>query len=197
MLKKITVVLCIFILSESCGQTKFNIISDPSKRLKILGVSILPPQEQGWHILYLSAYQLTIKKEIPDRDETYVVQVSLYKLSDIESEQEFLNIVSKGRANEPETGRFKVLQNREEMFHGREGYCMRFHTFSEDRSALLKSYKKVKMTLEMFGYHCQHPKNKNVGVIFEYSHRYYSGERNPNFEKQAENFLSQIKFIDF
>jgi len=54
------------------------------------------------------------------------------------------------------------------------------------------------MILEEFGYLCQHPKNKRIGVRMEYSHHHLQGRYNePGLETKAKAFLDHVQFTDF
>jgi hypothetical protein len=179
MVSKFKFVVMLLLLS-SCAHNLSQII-DTSKRIDISGVSVLPPQETNWHILTLSSFQLTLGKQGQQPGESYVTVASTYKLPDLTTEDDFLKKVSEGRASRPQTGRFESIKNDETLAQGRETLCMRYNTVSQDNAARVNGEKKV-MILEMVGYHCQHPKNKHIGVNFEYSHRHYSGNNDPAIE---------------
>ena len=132
----------------------------------------------------------------PQPDATYVASVILYKLPDVDSEAQFLKLISERRLSEPDTGRFRIVKNAEEISHRSEVYCVKYHTISEDHAARTSSGV-GSMLSEMMGYHCQHPKNKNVGVNFQYSHRHYPGDEDPLIGKKAAEFLEDVKFIAF
>jgi hypothetical protein len=188
--------LAVLLVLTSCAQQGFHRISDPSTRVDVSGVSVLPPQEPDWQILQRSTFQLALGKRGPQPDATYIASVILYKLPDVDSEVQFLKLISERRLSEPDTGRFRIVKNAEEMSHHSEVYCVKYHTISEDQAARTSSGPRS-MLSEMRGYHCQHPKNKNVGVNFQYSHRHYPGDEDPLIEKKAAEFLGDVKFIAF
>ncbi|TMH43579.1 MAG: hypothetical protein E6H59_07790 [Betaproteobacteria bacterium] len=194
-MKSVLALAALLVLS-SCAQQGFHRISDPSTRVDVSGVSVLPPQEPGWQILQRSTFQLALGKRGPQPDATYVASVILYKLPDVDSEAQFLKLISERRLSEPDTGRFRIVKNAEEISHRSEVYCVKYHTISEDHAARTSSGV-GSMLSEMMGYHCQHPKNKNVGVNFQYSHRHYPGDEDPLIGKKAAEFLEDVKFIAF
>ncbi|HTP66766.1 MAG TPA: hypothetical protein VMJ66_15345 [Geobacteraceae bacterium] len=195
-MKKCLVVF-FFLLLSSCVYQRYPGIADPSIRINnVSGVSVLPPQEQGWLIPQMSLYQLTFIKQGVKQDSTYVAQVVLFKLASFESEQSFLQYVSQGRAAGPDTGRFETLKNKEEIFRGREVICVKYGSVSVDKASKTQSAVRT-MIMETTGYCCQHPKNKNIGVDFGYSYRHYPGDEDADFEKKAHEFLEQIRFTDF
>jgi hypothetical protein len=184
------------LLLVSCAQQGFQRIYDPSARIDISGVSVAPPQDPGWQILQRSTLQLVLGKQGPQPDATYMVLVVLYRLPDLNSETEFLKFISEQRLSAPETGRFRIVKNVEEISRGRGAYCVSYHTISEDYAARTSSGVRS-MLSEMMGYHCQHPKNKNVGVNFQYSHRHYPGNEDSFLEKKATEVLEEVRFIAF
>jgi hypothetical protein len=185
------------LLLVSCAHQMYPGVADPSVRINnVSGVSVLPPQDQGWPIPHRSLYELGLIKRGDKPDSTYAARVKLFQLPKIDSAEQYLKYVSEGRAAEPATGRFKITQNKEEIYSGREGYCVRYHSVSEDKAAKTQSGAKV-MVMETIGYNCQHSKNKAIGVDFGYSYRHYAGDEDANLEKKANAFLDQVQFTDF
>src|SRR2546425_12462894 len=100
-MKSVLALAALLVLS-SCAQQGFHRISDPSTRVDVSGVSVLPPQEPGWQILQRSTFQLALGKRGPQPDATYVASVILYKLPDVDSEAQFLKLISERRLSEPD-----------------------------------------------------------------------------------------------
>jgi len=185
------------LLVVSCATQSFPVRVDPSGRINnVSGVSVLPPQDKGWIIAQASTYQIAFIKQGSWPDSTYTALVTLFEIPKIESEEDYLQYVSKGRSAGPATGRFTTVINNEEIFRGRESYCVKYHSISEDRAAKTKSGAKS-MIMETIGYCCQHPKNKIVGVDFGYSYRHYGGDEDADLEKKANAFLDQVQFTGF
>src|SRR2546422_7861287 len=181
---------------SSWAKQGFPRLSHPQRGVVVWAFSVLPPQEPGWQILQRSTFLLALGKRGPQPDATYIASVILYKLPDVDSEVQFLKLISERRLSEPDTGRFRIVKNAEEISHRSEVYCVKYHTISEDHAARTSSGARS-MLSEMMGYHCQHPKNKNVGVNFQYSHRHYPGDEDPLIGKKAAEFLEDVKFIAF
>lgn len=165
-------------------------------RIGISGVTAIPPQEPGWQRLQMSTFQIAFGKRGPQPDATYIAAVMLYNLPELSSETEFFKHVSEGRRSEPEVGRFKLIRNDEAIAPRKSALCIQYHTVSEDHAAQTAKGRQF-MVSEMFGYHCQHPKRKTVGVMFQYSHRHYAGDEDPLLGKKAAGFLEQVAFTDF
>jgi hypothetical protein len=169
---------------------------DPSRRIDaVAGVSVLPPQEQGWMMPQMSQYRLGLFKQDSQPDATSSAQVRIFQLPKIESEEQFLQYVTRHRSTEP-AGKFKVLENVAEVSRGSDGYCVRYHSVSEDKVANTPSGSK-EIIIETIGYFCQHPKRENVGVLFEYSYRHHPGDEDAKFVQKANSFLDQVRFTDF
>ena len=187
-----TIVVC----CVSCAP-RFPEITDSSKRLNIVsGVSVLPPQEPEWHIVRMTQSQLFLAKRSKTDGESYATVVWSYDLPHLDTEQDFLKVLSEGRAAEPQTGRNTNIKREENLVRGRGALCVHFHEVSEDNAAHVGTETKV-MVLEGSGYHCQHPKNKRIGVRMSYSHRHFAGNDDPAMETKANAFLDQVQFTDF
>jgi len=172
-------------------------ISNTSSKLYIDGVSTLPPQDKGWYILIHDGYQLVFLKKGKGK-RTYVINISIHyipEMKDINSEEDFLHLVKKAHASEPETGRFVVVNNEETLDKVRGDYCVHLHTLAEDYGATNSSREEAPLLMGYTGYNCRHPENKSILVNFEYSHRYKENDMDPNWQEQADKFLKQVEFI--
>ena len=68
-----------------------------------------------------------------------------------------------------------MLSKTIKIYQDFDSFCASYHTVVEDKKAKKGSKNKEPMILEMVGYLLQHPENKNIGVNFDFSHRYYKG----------------------
>ena len=50
------------------------------------------------------------------------------------------------------------------------------------------------MILEMAGYVCRHSQNKNIGINFDYSHRYYKGQEDKNLVPRVKELFDNLEF---
>ncbi|MGH7356949.1 MAG: hypothetical protein ACRELS_20510 [Candidatus Rokuibacteriota bacterium] len=80
---------------------------------------------------------------------------------------------------------------------GKGTTCARSHRLVEDSQALTEAGNRVYMLREMVGLHCAHPKDKRIAVTVMYSHRYYSGRRDPELLEKASAVLNSVAFADF
>jgi len=173
-----------------------RVITDPSERLtKVSGVSVLPPQEPDWHLVALTQTFLGLAKRSQTDGEVYGARVGLYELPDLTTEQDLLKFFSDAHvanAPEPQT-RTRSLTREENPVRSRGAMCIHYHEVTEDHEVL-----GAFMILEEFGYLCQHPKNKRIGVRMEYSHHHLQGRYNePGLETKAKAFLDHVQFTDF
>ena len=183
---------CLLSLSAAC-QAQPQML-DRHGRIALSGVSVLPPQERDWQTILATTYQVALQKR--KSNSTYVAVVQLYKLPTFASVEEFKTKISEGRLAEPDTGRFRMLKNEEELSFEREAWCVRYHSIVEDRGSKTPAGTLV-MVREELGYHCQHAIDRNVGVWFAYSFRHIPGEQDPEFHKKARRFLEQVQFTAF
>ncbi len=194
-MKKFLIVFIAFLLTSCVHEKKPN-FADTSKRIDdVIGVSVLPPQEQGWQIENKSKTQLILAKYGPAKNSSYIANITIFKLPKFESEQQFTEYISEGKKAQQPKERFKVIQDKKENIKGGTNYIMKYHTIAEDKVATAK-YGNKTMILEVFGYTGQHPKNHSIGIELGYSYRYQVGDEDINFEEKANTFLDQIIITD-
>lgn len=189
------IVIALGALMASCVST--TPIMNPSREINLYGVSSLPPQNGSWAIITASGYQASLGREGEKKNESLVANLYIYQLPELDTDTEFLSHVAKGRAAEPDIGRFEVLKNDETISTLNGANCVKYHSISKDKSARIQSGGTTLMLLENLGYHCKHPRNQKVGVNIEYSLRHYPETSYPSFETNAENFFNNVKFTEF
>lgn len=192
-IKALPIILCLLV--TSCI-TVAPIVS-PHSRIDIYGVSSLPPQNGQWSVIIASGYQMSLAKSGEIDNESLVVEVSIFQLPEFETDEDFLTYVQQGRASEPDTGRFRAIQNEESLSVLHDATCVKYHSVSEDNAAQIKGGNVASMLLENLGYNCQHPLNKLVGVHIEYSLRHYPDTVYSSFESDANGFFGNIEFTRF
>lgn len=172
-------------------------VVNPSREINLYGISSLPPQNGSWTLLTATGYQLSLAKQGEKSNESLVANVYIYQLPGLASDKEFIDHISKGRAAEPEMGRFEILKNEERLEVLNGANCVKYHSISKDRSARVQAGGTAAMLLENLGYHCMHPRNHAVGVNIEYSLRHYPETGYPSFESNAVDFFRNVKFTEF
>jgi hypothetical protein len=181
------------LILQACAHAQPQMVGRDG-RIGISGVSLQPPREAEWQTILTSTYQVALQKRVSNA--TYVAIVQVYKLASFASPEEFRKTISEGRLAEPDTGRFKMLKNDEELFLGRGVWCVKYHTVVEDRASKTPAGTLV-MIRDERGYHCRHAANEIVGVWFAYSLRHMPGKVDSELEKKAHDFLEQVQFTAF
>lgn len=153
-----------------------------------------PPQELGWVIASRSPTQTVFAKEGNNLDESYAIKVDVFELPNVNSFDEFKSYIMDGQEKDTDLNRFKIVKNEMSKFEEREDYCISYHFVAEDKKAVKRSKNKDMMLLEMIGYTCRHPENKNTGVNFDYSNRYYSGNRDEALNNKAHESFELLQF---
>lgn len=153
-----------------------------------------PPRDEGWTIAYRNSTQTALAKEGSNLDETYAISIFVSELPNFASEEEFIDFLKKEKDKDTDSKRFKILKNDPQIYKGRGDYCVNYHSIVEDHMAAKKSSNKDPMFLETVDYICRHPKNKNIGIIFDYSHRYYSGHSDEQLTEDASTVFKQLDF---
>jgi hypothetical protein len=115
-------------------------------------------------------------------------------LPNFKSKDEFVSFVKEGREKNYETKRFNITKDEISYFDGRKDHCVSYHTIAVDREAVKRTRNKENMILEMIGYICRHPQNKNIAIDFDYSQRYYSGHRDENIEAKAYDTFELLRY---
>ena len=127
-------------------------------------------------------------------DETYAVYVQLVELPTLPTRDAFVEHVKSGREKDIDRNRFTLVRDDFGYYEGREDYCISYHSIAEDRKAVKRSNSNDPMILEMIGFFCRQPKNKNTAIAFEYSHRYYTGHQDQKLSKKAKETFEKLKF---
>lgn len=170
---------------------------DPDKEIGVFGVTALPPQDGDWVVLSISGRQALLGREGSRQSESLIAAISIYQLPDLDTDGEFLTYVAEGRASGPDIGRFEILQNEEALSTLRGATCVKYHSVSRDRAAHLQGGGTGTMILDNRGYHCRHPRDRDVGVQIEYSLRHFPDRTYPSAQQHATRFFDDVRFTDF
>ena len=172
-------------------------VVNPNTELSIYGVSLMPPQNEGWIVMVANGYQVTLAKSTSNKNESLVANVSIFQLPELSSDKEFLEHVIRGHAEAPDIGRFEDQGTSDELSSLNGAVCIKYHHMSKDKAAHVQGGNTAIMILENYGYNCQHPKNPRVGVHAEYSLRHFSETTYPLLEQNSDAFFNTIEFGDF
>ena len=168
----------------------------PNSIINIYGVTAKTPRDGNWVMVATSGYQSSLASQGANENESLVVNVSIFQIPVVGSEQEFLELVVKSRAATPKTGRFENHSNAEELSRLNGALCVKYHSVSIDKNARTKDGT-TSMLLESIGYNCQHPLNETVGVNIEYSSRHFEETPNLSLDEDSAEYFGNIQFTEF
>ena len=155
------------------------------------GVSFVVPANKPWFMLLRSTYQIMLGAKGDNQKETLIVGVSTYNIPAFSSPQDFLAHVKSGRAAEPQTGRFEVVRNEEQLYTERSETCVKHETESKDFRAKRGGDYSI---IRYIGMNCIHPKQPTVGILVELSREAPPGIEYPQFKPMGSQLLKSVEF---
>jgi hypothetical protein len=164
--------------------------------INIYVVTTLSPQNGDWVVITASGYQSSLGSTGVNKNESQVVNVSIFQLPSLDSDKKFLEYIVSSRASAPNTGRFENKGNTENLLSLNGAVCVKYHSISQDTNAKIQGGK-ASMLFESIGYNCQHPKKNTVGVNIEYSSRYFVDTRYSTLQNESDAFFNNIQFTEF
>jgi hypothetical protein len=171
-------------------------IVNSNSPINIYGVTTLPPQNGDWVVITASGYQSSLGSKGVAKNESQVVNVSIFQLPSLDSDKKFLEYIVSSRASAPNTGRFENKENTENLSLLNGAVCVKYHSISQDTNANIQGGK-ASMLFESIGYNCQHPKKNTVGVNIEYSSRYFVDTGYSTLQNDSDAFFNNIQFTEF
>ncbi|MBA6350407.1 hypothetical protein [Colwellia sp. BRX8-9] len=171
-------------------------IVNSNSPINIYGVTTLPPQNGDWVVITASGYQSSLGSKGVNKNESQVVNVSIFQLPSLDSDKKFLEYIVSSRASAPNTGRFENKENTENLSSLNGAVCVKYHSISQDTNAKIQGGK-ASMLFESIGYNCQHPKKNTVGVNIEYSSRYFVDTGYSTLQNDSDAFFNNIQFTEF
>jgi hypothetical protein len=171
-------------------------IVNSNSPINIYGVTTLSPQNGDWVVITASGYQSSLGSKGVNKNESQVVNVSIFQLPSLDSDKKFLEYIVSSRASAPNTGRFENKENTENLSSLNGAVCVKYHSISQDTNAKIQGGK-ASMLFESIGYNCQHPKKNTVGVNIEYSSRYFVDTRYSTLQNESDAFFNNIQFTEF
>lgn len=152
-----------------------------------------PPTGENWIIAYRNQEQTALAKKGPHLDETFGLNIILFDLPELNSEKEFVEFVKSKFLKSTPSQRFHLIEKKIDVYKNFNDFCVSYHSSILDKKAIKRSKNKAPMILEVAGFICRHPKNKNIGVNFDYSHRYYKGHEDESLLPRAEKLFKQLE----
>lgn len=159
------------------------------------GYSLVPLNEPGWLIGYENSEKLVLGRRAANPDETIIIRSFIQTLPLLKSEEEFIGFSKSVLVMEGAT-RHKIVSQKTMPLTIKGQSCARNDTVLEDHAAVKRTSRNENMIIESYALFCKHP-NNSVGILLEYSHRYYAENKDPDSAKKAQELFDSIGFYDF
>lgn len=170
-------------------------VDDPTETIDhSIYFTMSPPQGSDWIIANRNPRAINFAKQGKNIDETYAAHVYVVDLPNMASKDEFFKYMKAEIEKDTDLERFTPIKNNYSYFEGRGDYCINYYSLAEDKKAQKRSNKKDSMLLEVVGYFCRQPRNKNIVIVFGYSHRYYDGNQDEKLSEKASAAFEKLKF---
>src|SRR5690606_1528744 len=111
-----TLLSVLVVLLVSCAAPPSYQYLQGGERVDQPGVSFLLPAGQKWGAIIRSTYQSAFGALGMPKNDTLIVSTSVYNVQPSASREDFLKVVHEGRTSEPNTGRFEVVRNIEQLY---------------------------------------------------------------------------------
>jgi hypothetical protein len=190
-------VLVFVALLASCAPVRPTIkeLPTPPQRSVHNGFSLLPLDETGWKIGVQQPNTLVLGKQSGNPDESFIIRAFTVVLPDFKSRDEFMGF-AKTAIGESDPVRFKRLSDETRTVTVKSQSCGRTKSTMEDHGAVKRTKHSDFMVIEAYSLVCPHPQKK-IAVVIAYSHRYYSGNADPQSEKKADRIFETVEFVNF
>jgi hypothetical protein len=199
-MKLTKLILCLLLVSNTGCLAKSPekiSITNSNERIEIFGLSMLPPQEDGWFYEKLTPGKIEFGKAI-SKEKSFVIQVSLSRLPAVESKEEFIRVLSDQRQRNAGNPRYETLINDEIFSEEKKVPALRFHTKYKDKGSPHLPKGEAAFIVEDYGIFCMHPKGGgDISANIVCSQRSLEGKERTDWEKVANEFIQNVEFIDF
>jgi hypothetical protein len=195
---QVWVVLSLVVVLAACApvrQQKPKELELPPQRSVHTGFSLLPLDEKGWLIGAQQPQILILGKLGSDPDESFVLRAFTVVLPDFNSSDEFMGF-AKTAIGETDPTRFKKITQESKTVIVNGQSCVSVKSMEEDLGANKRTSRTDPMLIEAYSLVCPHPQ-KNIAIVVAYSHRYYSGQADPESAKKAATIFEAVEFRDF
>ncbi|NQW29081.1 MAG: hypothetical protein HQ472_01030 [Ignavibacteria bacterium] len=196
---KIYLLVIATFLTSSFGcaakSVEFQKVTSLTNRIEVMGLTLLPPQEEGWEYKKITLARTQFGKVGAHKDQSLAGLVVLSKLPNIGSKEKFMKVVSEQRARNTGNPRFENLINDEVFSAEKDTPAVRYHTKYKDFGAINLPKGAKYLIVEDIGIMCRHPENQNVGVTIALSQRSLPEDAIENFEELANEFIKNAEFI--
>jgi hypothetical protein len=184
----------IALITAGCASQPRYPLFESGQRVSQPGISFIAPSGSTWSVFLHTNYQFVLARNGKTPNESYIVNVSVMQLPALSSNAAFLEHVKKGRTAEPQTGRFEVIRNSEELGTQRKETCVMHRSISKDFGAKRGGDYTI---YETYGMNCIHPSKPQIGMFIELSRKAPPDSPDPGFEQLGVELLASVRFNDF
>jgi hypothetical protein len=153
-------------------------------------INVRAPASGGWQLVKSGAEGMAFGRDDASAGNTYIAQVTAFRLPPFSTPDELLAIVEAGAAKDSPTDRFKVVDANFQLTNERPYPCVRFRGSSEDLKARTRQGTAA-LLLHIRSLYCQHPTQRDLGLLIAYSQRV--GPPDPDLDTQAQSFIDGVR----
>lgn len=178
------------------SKIEYKKIVSSEERIKIEGVSLLPPQGDGWSFIKEHDGSIRFAKSGKTKDQSIIGAVVLFKVPDLKSKEDFLKLVSEQRSKNSQGPR-EVLLNKTVLSDEKGEFCVRGHTITREFKPKNLPVTSDFLLMENIDINCRHPYDKRIAVHIGFSQRTLPNNPFKDFESEANEFIKNVILIPF
>jgi hypothetical protein len=203
------VVMALWFTTSCATSQEIRIIEEPPEKMYFDGFSLLTPNERGW--LYTKSERAErgliahrqkdgvgvnfLETAFAEWDENYFIRAIIFAFPNFEKDEDFLEFVKEKLINNQYRARINMLERHQKPFKADGKNCIQDYFRGKDLKAKKSSGNTDPMILEVMNFICHHP-SENAGLVFTYSYRYYSKNKDPDLKEKALAVLKNIEYSE-
>jgi hypothetical protein len=153
-------------------------------------LDIRAPASAGWELLESGTEVVAFGRYGASPEHTYVANVFAFPLPTFSTPDDLLAFVKAGVEKDAPPDRFKVFVSIFEFTSKRPYPCVRYRSSSQDMKARTRRGIDTQL-LHIHSLYCQHPAERNLGMMISYSQR--GGPPDPDLDSQAQSFIDGVQ----
>lgn len=162
----------------------------PGKMFRGDVLNIRAPNSEGWGLDQSSPGLWSFGRDGAKSGESYVASVLAFDLIETTSTEDFLALIKQGIEGDTSSDRFAVSDAIYDYTDARGYPCVKYQATTEDKKARTSFFARVRQKLQIYSLYCRHPTRPGLGFAISFSHR--GADPDPEFEKQAQDFISGV-----
>jgi hypothetical protein len=188
--------LALLLFACSAMKPKDEKLPNPPQRLKVPGLSFLPPAEDDWRVGSRTPERLVITKVGRLEGDTQVIEAETVPIERPASSLDRNRMMKTLREQGLEPPRFRIRAH--ELFNGQaaDTTCAVSYLLVEDR-APDEGVRTMNVVLtESLSMLCPHPADPRTGSLLTYTHRSNPEDKDRVFKARASAVLETFQFED-